>query len=83
MEPAMNTPLPLLYANDAYQEFLPSPDKPAFTGERIARFSEEPLAVIQKTRPTKRPISPLASIDAATEGSHSRDGGVIAQASSS
>jgi len=78
----MNTSLPLLYTNAASPEFLHSLDKQTLTDEQIASCTEEPLAVIQKNEAYKAAHPPIGIYRAASEGSQSRDGGVIAQASS-
>ncbi|MBV7478360.1 hypothetical protein [Pseudomonas sp. PDM31] len=75
----MNAPLHPSYTNDVSPEYLRSLDKPHFTEQQIAQFNEQARAVVceQQTYIDTHPA--IAIFRCATEGSHTRNGGVIEQ----
>jgi hypothetical protein len=75
----MNASLNPSYSNEVTAEFLCSLDAPHFTEERLAQFCEESLAVVRQGQAyvDAHPAHSIYRI--ATEGSLTRDGGVIQQ----
>ena len=79
----MNAPFSVLFTNRASPELLRRLDAPVFTDEQIAEFDEVSLAIIQSEEDYKKAHAPIAIYRVATEGSQTRDGGVIEKATSS
>ncbi|KJZ46129.1 MULTISPECIES: hypothetical protein [Pseudomonas] len=78
----MNAPLHPLYTNEVSPEFLRSLDNSPFTEEQLAQFAEEARAIIDQQRAYVETHPPRAIYRVASEGSQTRDGGVIQQATS-
>lgn len=78
----MNTPQPLTYNNDVSAEYLRNLDKPVFTDERLATFREETLEIISEQREFCAKHPPTGIFRLATEGSQTRNGGVIKKTNS-
>lgn len=79
----MNAPLHTSFTNELTPEVLDSLDVSPFTEEQIAQFSEEAQAIISQQRAYLETHRPCAIYRTATEGSQTRDGGVVQQATSS
>jgi anti-sigma factor RsiW len=75
----MNARLQPSYTNDISPEYLRSLDKPHFTEQRIAQFSEQARAVVCEQQAYIDTHPAIAIFRCATEGSHTRNGGVIQQ----
>ncbi|MGO4313217.1 hypothetical protein AB4Z35_25795 [Pseudomonas sp. KB_15] len=75
----MNAPLHPSYTNEVCAEFLRSLDAPHFSEERLAHFCDEALAVVHQGQAYKEAHPAHAIYRIATEGSQTRDGGVIQQ----
>ncbi|CAI8951681.1 MULTISPECIES: hypothetical protein [Pseudomonas] len=75
----MNAPVHPLYTNEVSPEFLRSLDAPNFTEERLAHFCDEALAVVRQGQAYMEAHPAHAIYRIATEGSQTRDGGVIKQ----
>ena len=78
----MNAPVHPLYTNEVSAEFLRSLDAPHFTEERLAHFCDEALAVVRQQQAYVEAHPARAIYRFATEGSQTRDGGVVQQATS-
>jgi hypothetical protein len=78
----MNAPLKPTYTNEVTAEYLLTLDGPYFTEERLAQFSEESLAVVRQQQDYIDAHPARAVYRLATEGSQTRDGGIIQQATS-
>ena len=76
----MNAPLHPLYTNEVSPEFLRRLDDSPFTEEQLAGFDDEVMAIIRQQRAYAEEHPPRAIYRVATEGSQTRDGGVIQQA---
>lgn len=76
----MNAALPLLYTNEVSPEFLRTLDKSPFTEQQLAGFDEHALAVVNQQQAYAKAHPPIAIYRVATEGSQTRNGGVIQQA---
>ncbi len=76
----MNAPLHPLYTNEVSPELLRRLDVSPFTEEQLAGFDDEVMAIIRQQRAYAEEHSPRAIYRVATEGSQTRDGGVIQQA---
>lgn len=76
----MNTPSQQRHTNEASPELLRSLDQSPFTELQLASFSEEALAIIEQQQAYARAHPPLAIYRVATEGSQTRNGGVIQHA---
>ncbi|MEF9672940.1 hypothetical protein QNM99_14805 [Pseudomonas sp. PCH446] len=70
----------LMYTNEVSPEFLRTLDKSPFTEQQLAEFSEEAIALIHQQQAYCEAHPPLAIYRLATEGSQTRDGGVIQHA---
>jgi hypothetical protein len=79
----MNSPLSALYTNEATSEFLRRLNDPHFTEDQLAEFSDEAVAMIHEQQAYIDAHPALAIYRLATEGSQTRGGGVVQQASSS
>lgn len=71
------------YTNEVSPEFLRTQDKSPFTEQQLADFNEEALAPINQQQAYKMAHPPIGIYRMATEGSQTRNGGVVQQASSS
>jgi hypothetical protein len=78
----MNAPLHSLYTNEVSPEFLRNLDAQHFTEERLANCCDETLAVVRQQQDYIVAHPARAVYRLATEGSQTRDGGVIQQATS-
>lgn len=78
----MNAPLHLSYTNEVTSEFLRTLDNSLFTEQQLADFSEDALEIIHQQQAYIDAHPPLAIYRLATEGSQTRNGGVIQQATS-
>jgi hypothetical protein len=78
----MNAPLHNLYTNEVSPEFLRNLDAQHFTEERLANCCDETLAVVRQQQDYIVAHPARAVYRLATEGSQTRDGGVIQQATS-
>ncbi|MEQ7919520.1 PAAR domain-containing protein [Xanthomonas sp. WHRI 1810A] len=78
----MHPPLPPLYTNDASPEFLRNLDESTFTEAEVAGFAEESREAYRKNEAYIAAHPAIGIHRPATEGSQSREGGVITQASS-
>ncbi|VVO12272.1 PAAR domain-containing protein [Pseudomonas fluorescens] len=76
----MNAPLHPLYTNEVSPEFLRRLDDSPFTEQQLAGFNEQALAIIRQRQAYAKTHPPLAIYRWATEGSQTRKGGVIQQA---
>jgi hypothetical protein len=75
----MNARLQPSYTNSVSPEYLRGLDKPHFTEQRIAQFSEQARAVVCLGQAYIDTHPAIAIFRCATEGSQTRDGGVIQQ----
>jgi len=78
----MNASLHTSYTNELTPEVLSGLDFSPFSEEQIAQFHEEARAIILQQRAYVATHRPCAIYRFATEGSQTRDGGVIQQATS-
>jgi hypothetical protein len=78
----MNKSQPLTYTNDVSPENLRTLDRKHFTDEQIAGFAESAILAVRKSEAFVAAHPPIGIYRAATEGSQTRDGGVISRASS-
>ena len=78
----MNAALPLLFTNEVSPEFLRTLDKAPFTEQQLADFNEQALATVNENQAYAKAHPPIAIYRVATEGSQTRDGGVIQYATS-
>ena len=76
----MNAPLHPVYTNEVSPEFLYRLDDSPFTEEQLAGFDDEVMAIIHQQQVYAEEHPPRAIYRVATEGSQTRDGGVIQQA---
>lgn len=77
----MNAPFSPLYTNEASPEFLRSQDDYLFSRE-IEGVNEDVLRVIEQQQAYAKAHPPTAIYRVATEGSQTRNGGVIQRATS-
>lgn len=75
----MNAPFQFLCGNAVSPEYLRSLDTPHFTEQHIARFDEETQATVREQQAYLDAHPAIAIFRFATEGSHTRNGGVIQQ----
>ena len=61
-------------------EFLRTLDKSPFTEQQLAGFNEQALAIVNESQAYAKAHPPIAIYRVATEGSQTRNGGVIQQA---
>ena len=73
----MNAALPPLYTNEVSPEFLRTLDKAPFTEQELAGFNEQALAIVLKNQAYAKAHPPIAIYRVATNGSQTRDGGVV------
>jgi hypothetical protein len=78
----MNASLSLLYTNEVSPEFLSQLDKSPFTEQQLASFNEQALEVVNQRRAYNQTHPPIAIYRVATEGSQTRNGGVIKKTAS-
>lgn len=71
------------YTNEASSEFLSTLDKSPFTDRQLAEFSEEAVALIRQQQVHRKAHPAVAIFRLATDGSETRDGGVIQQGTTS
>ncbi|MFJ4396217.1 hypothetical protein [Pseudomonas sp. NPDC089396] len=76
----MNAAFPLLYTNEVSPEFLRTLDDSPYTEQQLAGFNEQALAIVSKNQVYARAHPPIGIYRVATEGSQTRNGGVIQQA---
>lgn len=76
----MNAPLHPSYTNEVSPEFLRSLNDSPFTEQQLAQFNEQAQAIIHQQQAYAKAHPPLAIYRWATEGSQTRNGGVIQQA---
>jgi hypothetical protein len=76
----MNAPVQPSYTNHVSPEFLCALDNANFTEHQLAGFSEQTLAIIRQQQAYAHIHPPVAIYRLATQGSRTRDGGVIQQA---
>jgi hypothetical protein len=76
----MNAPLHTSYTNKVSPEFLRRLNDPPFTEQQLAGFNEQALAIVNQQQAYAEAHPPIAIYRAATEGSQTRNGGVIKQA---
>jgi hypothetical protein len=76
----MNAPLHLSYTNEVSPEFLRSLNDSPFTAQQLAQFNEQALTIIRQRQAYVNAHPPVAIYRWATEGSRTRNGGVIEQA---
>ena len=76
----MNAPFQPSYTNDVSPEFLSRLNNSPFTEEQLAGFDDEVMAIIHQQLAYAEEHPPCAIYRVATEGSQTRDGGVIQRA---
>ncbi|VVP46358.1 hypothetical protein PS838_05120 [Pseudomonas fluorescens] len=76
----MNAPLHPLYTNEVSPEFLRSLNDSPFTEQQVAQFGEQARAIIRQQQDYVFAHPPVAVYRWATEGSQTRNGGVVQQA---
>lgn len=76
----MNTKLLLLYTNEVSPEVLRTLDKSPFTEQQLAGFNEQALAIVNENQAYAKAHPPIAVYRVATDGSQTRNGGVIQHA---
>lgn len=73
----MNAPFQPSYTNEVLPEFLSRLNNSPFTEEQLAGFDDEVMAIIHQQLAYAEEYPPCAIYRVATEGSQTRDGGVI------
>lgn len=76
----MKSTLPL-YTNEVSQDYFRECDQQRFTEEQLADFNEEVRKSVRQQQDYLKNHPPIAIYRLATEGSQTRDGGVIQSAS--
>ncbi|WP_248803998.1 hypothetical protein [Pseudomonas sp. MWU13-2100] len=76
----MNTSSPLQYTNEACPEFLSILDNSPFTEQQLSKLHEDAMAIINQRQAYVKAHPPIAIYRVATEGSQTRNGGVIQHA---
>lgn len=76
----MNATLLPLYTNELSAEVLRTLDKSPFTDQQLAGLNEQALAIANQQQAYTKSHPPIAIYRAATDGSQTRNGGVIQQA---
>lgn len=71
----------LLYTNELTPELLQTLDQSPFSEEQLNSFDEHTLAIIGEQQAYAKAHPPIAIYRIATEGSRTREGGVVKQAS--
>lgn len=75
----MKAPLHSLYTNEVSPEFLCRLDDSPFTKEQLAGFNDEIMTIMHRRQAYSEEHPPCAIYRVATEGSQTRDGGVVQQ----
>ena len=78
----MKSPDAPTYTNEVTPEYLRNLDNPVFSDEKLATFREETLEIISEQRDFCVKHPPTGIFRLATEGSQTRNGGVIKQTDS-
>jgi hypothetical protein len=78
----MTTSLAPMYTNEVTGDFLQSLDTPTFTSEQIAEFHEDAVAIIRKNEAYCLDHPPIGIYRLATEGSQTRNGGIVQETQS-
>jgi hypothetical protein len=78
----MSIAFPKSYTNEVSQEVLRTLDASPFTDQQLAKFGEEAALCVQQQNAYCNAHPPVAIYRLATEGSQTRDGGVIQHATS-
>jgi hypothetical protein len=73
----MNAPLHFSYTNEVSPEYLQTLDTPHFTEQQIAQFDEQSQATVSQQQAFVKAHPSIAIFRYATEGSQTRNGGVI------
>jgi hypothetical protein len=76
----MNAPLHPSFTNEVSPEFLRSLNDSPFTEQQLAQFNEQALTIIRQRQAYVNAHPPVGIYRWATEGSQTRNGGVIQQA---
>lgn len=76
----MNASMTPLYTNEVSPEFLRTLDNLLFTEQQLAHFNEQVLAMLSQQQSDVKAHTPLGIYRIATEGSQTRHGGIIQQA---
>ena len=71
-----------MYTNETSLELLSNLDNSSFTQQQLADLNEQALAMINQQQAYKKSHPPSAIYRVATEGSQTRRGGVVQQATS-
>ena len=79
----MHASLQLAFTNEASAEYLRRLDDSPFTDQQLAGFDEHGLAIVHRRQAYAQVHPPIAIYRVATEGSQTRDGGVIQRGSAS
>jgi hypothetical protein len=69
-----------MYTNEVSAEFLRRQDNPYFTEQQLAQFNEQAQATVRQQQAYVDTHPAIAIFRCATEGSQTRNGGVIQQA---
>jgi len=75
----MHASLQLAYTNEASAEYLRRLDDSPFTVQQLAGFDEHALASVSQQQAYAQAHPPIAIYRVATEGSQTRDGGLLQQ----
>jgi hypothetical protein len=75
----MNTPLHTFYTNEVSPEFLRSLNDSPFMEQQLAQFDEQAQALVRQQQAYVIAHPPVAVYRWATEGSQTRNGGVVQQ----
>lgn len=78
----MSAPLHTSYTNEVNAEFLCRLDNSPFTQQQLAGLDGQTLAIVSQQRTYQKAHPPIAIYRVATEGSQTREGGVIQQGTS-
>lgn len=78
----MTTSHTLMYTNEVIGDFLQSLDTPTFTPEQMAEFHEDAVAVIRKNEAYCLAHPSIGIYRLATEGSQTRNGGIVQETQS-
>jgi hypothetical protein len=76
----MTAPLHPVYTNEVTPEYLRTVGRSPFTEQQLAGFSEESMELVRQRQAYYEAHPPTAIYRLATEGSQTRNGGVIRQA---
>lgn len=78
----MNTSAPLLYTNEVPADFLSQLDKSPFTEQQLSTFNEHTFKIVEQRQAYNKTHPPIAIYRVATEGSQTRNGGIIKKTAS-